>query len=232
MRRHLGCTVVALVAVVLLPAIAAAQNSSATFSTADLAGRWFVSQVVTPTTSFVGDDIRAYNGRLVFDASGAIVPSADPADNTLADDLTEFDVSGSLTVSPEGLVAGTLTLTESFGSGETRLLVVREARLLVNKHTMVGAATIERDGGGTPATDTGLFTFVRLTGQVFTFAGDLDGDWHYHEITPTNQARSGNADWTRGTITFHAVGGCTEADLFFSDGSVRAQRSNGPTSFG
>jgi hypothetical protein len=230
MRRHLGCIVVALLAALLLPALAAAQNSS-TFTTADLAGRWFLSQVVTPTGTFTGNDIRGYSGNLNFAVTGTLAPGGDPLDNNLVDGETDFDVSGTLTVSAQGLLTGTLTLVETFAGGETRTLVVREARLLVNRHTVVGAARVARNGGA--AVDTGLFTMVRRTAQAFTFEDDLDGNWRYHEINPTNEARGEQADWTRGTITFHADGGCTEADLFFSDGSVRAQRDPAdPTSFG
>jgi hypothetical protein len=230
MRRHPVCTIVTLLAALLVPTLAAAQNSSAPFTSADLTGRWFLSQVVTPTTAFFAEDIRGYSGMLNFNAAGTLVDGGDAADNTLVDGRTEFAVSGTLAVSAQGLVTGTLTLVETVPGGEVRRLVVREARLLVNRHTLVGTALVRRGG---VATDTGLFTLVRRTAQTFTLEDDLDGEWHYHEINPANATRGDLADWTRGTITFHADGGCTEADLFFSDGSERVRRVPGnPQSFG
>ena len=63
---------------------------------------------------------------------------------------------------------------------------------------------------------------MRLTGQTFTRAADLVGFWNYHEVTPSNQLNAGDADWTRGPIFFHP-GGCSAADLFFADGTRRAE---------
>jgi len=209
-RRHLGSTILALLVPLLLPPAALAQ----TFSTAALADDWLVSYVATPTTGFTGESIRAYKGPLTFSATG-VASGTLVADEFTATALT-FNVTGSLTLSPQGVATGTLTLTGL----DARSLVVREARILVNRHTIVGVATLTRPG----ATDTGLITLVRLTAQTFSRPADLVGDWNYHEVTPSNLLlNGGDAGWTRGTITFHP-GGCSAADLFLSDGTPRAQR--------
>ena len=194
-------------------------------SAADLAGDWSVFQLATPPGAFVGADVRSYSGTLTFDATGTVTAG------TLTDDqFNSFTVSGTLTVTTAGVVDGTLTL-----DGGPATLDVREARLLLTKHTIVGASTIL----GSP----GLFTFVKLeAGQPFTLSADLAGDWNYHEITPSNNvipkppAAAGDATWVNGNITFHqlpdAPNGCTEADLTLADGTVRAQRVGGnPQSF-
>ena len=117
---------------------------------------------------------------------------------------------------------------------------MREARILVNKYTIVGAATV--------LGDVGLFTFVRLDGaQTFTLDDDLAGEWNYHEVTPVTdftgvtpaQRIDNEARWSTGSITFHGNGSptgappfCTSADLTFAGGTVRARRTAGPQSFG
>ena len=198
------------------------------FSTADLAATWRVNQVSTPTTSITGGSVRSYSGVFIFDPAGAVT-------GVLTDDLTnDYTVTGTLTLSPAGVVTGTLDLNDGLGGGGS--LVVREARILVNKYTIVGAATV--------LGDVGLFTFVKLDpGQTFELDPDLAGDWYYHEVTPVTdftgstpaQRIDNEARWSTGSITFHDTASgnpfCTEADLTFAGGTVRSQRT-GPTSFG
>jgi hypothetical protein len=218
MRRHPGWAIITLLLVVVLaPLLASAQP----LSTADLAGDWFVSQVTAPTTAFTGASIRAYRGTLSFSVLGA-------ASGTLTDDLAaDFVVTGTLTVRSQGQVDGTLTLAGS----DTRSFEIREARILTDRHTIVGAATVTH-ASGTPAVTAGLFTLVRLTDQTFSRFSDLVGDWHYHELDPSNTVLDGDADWSRGTTTFHE-NGCSTAQLFFSNGTVRESfDADNLTSFG
>ena len=159
MGRHPGCVVLALLFLLLLPLGAAAQP----LSTADLADAWRVTYVAVPTGPFTASGIRAYKGDVAFDAAGVA------SGMVIADEFTPgaltFTVTGSLALSAQGVATGTLTLTGT----DARSLVVEEARILVNRHTIVGAATLHRPG----ATDTGLVTLVRLTGQTFSRAADL-----------------------------------------------------------
>jgi hypothetical protein len=208
-RGHLGGTLVALFLLLVLPLTAAAQ----VFSAADLAGEWLVSSVTTPTTPFTGDGVRTYRGTLTFSATGAAsgmlgVDESAPPGVVLA-------AGGSLTVSDEGLVQGALALA----GNETRTMVVPAARILADRHTIVGAVTITRSG--TPESDTGLITLVRRPAESEVRVDDVVGDWRYHEITPSNLSLGGDAGWTRGTITFHPDG-CSVADLVLSNGAVRA----------
>ena len=214
--RRTGCTVVVLLVLLLLPLAAHAQAISA----ADLAGDWFFSHVTSPTTAFTGGSIRSYRGTLTFTGLGA-------ASGTLIDDLAAtFTVSGTLTLTAQGLLDGTLTLS----GVETRTFDVREGRILADRFTIVGVATVTRTAA--PTTSTGLFTLARLTTQTFSRAGDLVADWHYHELNPSNTVLGGNADWSEGTVTFH-TNGCSSADLVFSDGTIREQFDpDNLTSFG
>ena len=227
----------ALVAVCVFLALAAVRPAHAqSISIGDLAGTWSVFQLATPSGAFASSDIRSYssfNGSaidpLTFDGTGTVTAG------TLTDDLgSTFPVTGQLSVTAAGIVTGTLTL----GGGGGGSLVVREARLLLSKHTVVGASTVL----GSP----GLFTLVKLeSGQTFSLNGDVadDGDgtgnYTYHEITPSNQgaATANDASWTTGSIKFHenlvvTTFGCTEADLVLADGTIRAQQTGVPTSFG
>jgi len=195
-------------------------------STADLAGTWSVFQLATPSSGpFTGASVRTYRGTLTFDDTGTVTAG------TLTDNQqptpSTFDVTGNLTITPGGVIVNdTLALDDHLGGGGD--LDIREARLLVAKHTIVGAATI--------LTSPGLFTFVRLEAAPFLLNADLAGDWTYHEITPSNQVplglSQGDATWARGSITFHDDNGCTEADLTLADGTARAQRDSNPQSFG
>jgi hypothetical protein len=232
-RMHrLGFVLVALVSVAVGLAVAAPARA-ASVSTADLEGTWSLFQIGTPKTSVSAADVRTFSSAcptctpIAFDATGAVTAGV------VTDDLgTFYNVSGSLALSPAGLLSGTLTLDDTVNA--PGMLIVREGRILVNKHTIVGAAEVFGD--------VGLFTFVKLEAGAagsFTLATDLAGDWNYHEITPSNNiprttpgAAQGDASYTRGTITFHGDSGCTEADLVLADGTVRATRTADPTSFG
>lgn len=221
----------AIVAVCALLFLAAAPPARAqSISTVDLAGTWEVFQLATPPDSFTGPAIRSYSGTVTFDSGGLVTAGM------LTDNLSHaFTLTGGLAVSAAGVATGALTLDDGSGTG---LLEIPGARLLLSKHTIVGASTVL----GNP----GLFTLVRLRSeQAFSLNddvandGDGTGNYTYHEITPSNQAAlsSGDSSWTTGSIIFHddPIGnsqGCTEADLVLADGTIRAQRSNGPTSFG
>lgn len=218
MGRHPGCVVLALLFVLLLPLGVAAQP----LSTADLADTWRVTYLAVPTGPFTASALHTYKGDVAFDASG-VASGTLITDEFSAGALT-FTVTGSLALSAQGVATGTLTLTGT----DARSLVVEEARILVNRHTIVGAVTLHRPG----ATDTGLVTLLRLTDQTFSRINDLAATWNYHEITPSNALKAGDASWIQGKIDFHQDG-CTVATLFFADGTIRAQPNpNDPTSFG
>ena len=219
MRRHPGGVVLAVLVVLVL----ALAGHAEALSTADLADDWRVSFVASPTFAFSSTAVRTYQGDVTFSAAG--VASGTLTLGALAPGTVAFTVSGSAALSAQGLVTGSLTLTGS----DTRSLVIPEARLLGNQHTIVGVATLNRGMG---LRDTGFITLVRLTDQTFSRTGDLAATWNYHEITPSNALKAGDADWIQGKIDFHGDG-CTVATLFFSDGTIRAQPVPGnPTSFG
>ena len=217
-------------------AVSSAPAQTQTLSTADLAGTWSLFQIATPKSGVTAAGVRTFSSAcptctpITFDATGLVT------DGIVTDDLgTFYTVSGSVALSPAGLVSGALTLDDGVNPPGT--LTIQEARILVTKHTLVGTAKV-----AVGADAVGLFTLVKLeTGAAgtFTFAGDLAGDWNYHEITPSNHiarttpgAAQDDASWVRGTITFHGQSGCTEADLTLADGTVRAARGTNPTSFG
>ena len=207
--RRTGCTVVGLLGILLLPFVAHAQS----VSTADLAGTWSVFHLTTPMGAYDASDVRQLRGQVTFDATGTVTSGS------LTDGIstTPF-VTGTFSVSPLAVVDGALSL------GGVATFDVREARLLLTRHTIVGAASV--------GDQVGLFTFVKV-GQI-EFGTNLPGNWHYHEITPGSDPAqtTGEASWTAGSITFHAAGNCTEADLTLADGTIRAQRDGDPTSFG
>jgi hypothetical protein len=224
--------VVAITLTVLLCGVLAAAGPAGaqSFTTADLAGDWRIFQLATPAGNVSQASIRSYTGQVTFDATGA-------ATGSLTDDQgTAYTVTGALTLAATGLVQGTLDLAD--GGVPAGSLVVSEARVLATKFTMVGTATV--------LGQVGLFTFVRLgEGQTFSLNDDVanndgDGLYSYHEITPSDAGAGGvqpplfpnDAGWSSGSITFHQEGGCTEADLTRADGTIRAQRSDGATSFG
>lgn len=212
-------SVAALVLVVAVVA-ALAPAQAQTLSTADLAGTWSVFQLATPATDVSGPEVRAYTGTLTFDASGTVTAGS------LTNLPFVYDVTGTLSLTAAGIVDGSLSLDG--GPGGTGELDVREARMLLSRHTIVGASTVL----GEP----GLFTLVKVDpAQSFTLNDDLAGDWTYHEITPSHQltpGTPGDATWVRGDITFHADNGCTEANLALADGTPRAERNGNPQSFG
>jgi hypothetical protein len=217
---------VLVVMVLLLAATSPAQAQS--FSTADLAGTWSLFQLSTPATVVTGAAVRSYSGSITFNASGAVTSG------TVTDDLlVAHTVTGSLTISAAGLVDGTLSLDG--GPGHVGSLDVQGARLLASRFTIAGASIVFDSPG--------LFTLVKTDGgQTFSLNqdvatdGDGNGNYTYHEITPVDQgvsaAEPGDANWSSGSITFHETDGCTAADLVRADGTVRAQRSDGATSFG
>ena len=222
-RSHLWLVVV----VALVTALTHSPASAQSLSTADLAGLWSVHQLSTPITGVTGDSVRSFTGIFVFDDAGGVT-------GNLTGNSNDYDVTGTLAVSTAGLVSGTLALDAGFGA--TGTMVIREARIFVNKHTIVGAATL--------LGQVGLFTFVKLEDQTFTLDGDLAGDWNYHEVTPVTDFDNGNdasridneATWSTGSITFHDTASgnpfCTEADLTFAGGKVRSIRTSDPQSFG
>jgi hypothetical protein len=175
MGRHPGRVVLALLFVLLLPLGAAAQP----LATADLADTWRVTYLAVPTGPFTASALHTYKGDVTFDASG-VASGTLITDEFSAGALT-FTVTGSLALSAQGVATGTLTLTGT----DARSLVVEEARILVNRHTIVGAVTLHRPG----ATDTGLVTLLRLTDQTFSRINDLAATWNYHEITPSKRSR-------------------------------------------
>ena len=224
--------------VLALAALSPAHGQS--FTTPDLNGTWRLFQLATPLGNVSQDSIRSYSGSVTFNDAGEV--TAGSIDEVTTDPVTGDAVTttipltgGSVTLSPAGVLGGSITL-----AGGPDTLTVREARALATKFTIVGASTIRGQ--------TGLFTLVRTDGvQTFSLEqdvandGDGDGQYNYHEITPSDVGNSsltpptspGDASWSTGTITFHQVGGCTEADLVRADGTIRAARSEAdPNSFG
>ena len=238
-KRSAGTMGIAIV-MALLALTLASPAQAQTFSSANLEGTWEVFQLATPKGALTGDQVRTYRGEVTFDATGVVTGVGIITDNDIVNGPSAFSTGGNFSVSAGGMVTGTLTLTNTGGgspSGGT--LVVREARLLANRHTIVGAASVAVTG---ESPRVGLFTFSKLEdGQTFTAAdlgADTGRDWNYHELTPSNQAvgaGDAGAAWVNGSITFHGTDSnplCTEADLALSDGTVVAQRVGNPTSFG
>jgi hypothetical protein len=232
-----GIAVAALVWLALALSTPAAHAQS--FATSDLAGTWRLFQLATPTGNVSQASIRSYSGQVTFAVNGGVTAgsitevSTDP--NT-GDPISEDSplTGGTLTLSAAGVLGGSIEL-----DGGPDTLDVREARALTTKFTIVGASAIRGQ--------LGLFTLVRLDAtQTFSLNddvandGDGNGNYAYHEITPIDQgegalsppASPGEANWSSGSITFHADSGCTEADLMRADGTVRARRSDGLNSFG
>jgi hypothetical protein len=217
---------VAIVMALLALALASPVHAQS-FSTADLAGSWAFFQLATPTTSFNGNgsSIVSFNGVLTFDSAGN-------AGGTLSGGgLSGAGISsGSFSVAVDGSVQGAFSCCDD-PDGD---FVSTGARMLTNKHTIVGTATIFGQ--------VGFFNLVKLEGgqtfDVTDVAGDTQLDWSYHELTPSNDLTrtgtdsTGDAAWVNGSITFHNSGGCTEADLTLPDGTIRARRADGSTSYG
>jgi hypothetical protein len=166
-----------------------------------------VFQLATPAANVSTVTTRSYAGTLTFDTTGAVTGG----------DLTErrgvlYTVSGSLALGPDGVVAGALGLDPGT-SGAPGTLQVAEARMLANKHTIVGAATV--------LGDVGLFTLVKLEADQSFARADVAGDWNYHEVTTITPAVADEATWSSGTITFHLEDGCTDAALVFPGNVTR-----------
>jgi hypothetical protein len=218
----MAIAVVALLALLLAP-----PAQAQTFSAADLEGTWEVFQLATPRGTLTGADVRTYRGQVTFDATGVVTGASPVGDNIGG----AYLASGNFSVSAGGVVGGSLILTSTDPGGVSGVLTVREARLLANRHTIVGAATV--------FDQVGLFTLAkREDGQTFGLAdiGGVDSaDWNYHELTPSNvgsTAFANGAAWVNGSITFHGSNGCSEADLVLADGTIRAQRTDGVFAFG
>src|SRR5262245_39225058 len=216
-----GVIVLALLALTL-----ASPSHAQTFSSADLEGVWDVFQISTPRGPLSGGDIKTYTGQVEFDANGVVVGdgSVIVIDGNQDPDAV-YLVSGNFSVSAGAVVTGRLALVNLAGNGSA--LVVRGARLLTTRHTIVGASDL--------FDQTGLFTFAkRVEGQTFGIA-DIGGtdtlDWNYHELTPSNAGSIPEvAAWVNGGITFHGDAinpGCSVADLVLSDGTIRARRTDG-----
>jgi hypothetical protein len=192
---------------------------------------WRVFQLTAPMGPLTGANVSSYSGQVEFDANGLIVGDSGVITKNEGDAPPIYQVtSGNFSVSTGGVVTGKLTL--SF-SGPSTTLDVREARLLANRFTIVGASKL--------AGQVGLFTFAKQAADGQTFSTtDLGGtdtaDWNYHELTPANAGTTSGdgVAWVNGSITFH--GGdtiaCSEADLVLSDGTIRSQRVDGPFAFG
>ena len=214
-------TVIALLALTFAPA-ARAQ----TFSNADLEGTWNVFQLTAPTGPLTGANVSSYSGQVTFDANGFVDPDSSVIVSNQVDGPTYFVISGNFSVSVGGVVTGKIFLNNFDGPNTT--FDVREARLLANRFTIVGASKL--------AGQVGLFTFARQPdGQTFSVAdigGESTRDWNFHELTPANAGTTSGdgAAWVNGLITFHGTDanpGCSVADLVLSDGTIRAQRTEG-----
>jgi hypothetical protein len=207
-------------------ASAAASAHAQTLSTADLAGTWAFVQLAPPLGGVNASTLRSYSGQVTFGADGAAVGGTVTDDQANSRTVT----SGGLTVAANGHVSGSL----GFDGLPQDDFLVSDARLLTNRHAIVGAATFFDEA--TLFSRVGLFNLVKLeTGQSFTINVALAGSWTYHELDPVDQSLpsgAGTASWSRGLLTFHtddATPGqsCTEANLVRSDGSVRATSSGG-----
>ena len=187
-------------------------------STVDLAGTWSFFQLATPSSNVSSSNIISYTASLTFGADGTVggnfVDAGAHSGNAVS--------SGVFSVTADGQVQGFFSCCDDVAQD----FVITGARMLTNKHTIVGTATIFGQAG--------LFNLVKLENQTFDLNTDLAGDWSYHELTPSNNlprttagASQGDAAWVNGAITFHA-NGCTDAALTLSDGTVRSQVTGTP----
>ena len=216
------------IAMALLALILATPAQAQTFSNADLEGVWNVFQLTAPTGALTGPDVSSYSGQVEFDANGLVVSASSAIAKNEGATPPAYLVSGNFSVSVGGVVTGTLILVNASPPGPNTTLEVREARMLTNRFTIVGASKL--------AGQVGLFTFAKQPdGQTFSVAdigGDSTRDWNFHELTPANSGTtsSDGAAWVNGLITFHGTDsnpGCSVADLVLSDGTIRAQRTDG-----
>jgi hypothetical protein len=144
-------------------------------------------------------------------------------------------IGANVSISTAGVVTGSLPLSKISGTGPSSgAIALREARLLDNRHTILGAAGLFGQ--------VGLFTLSKLEpAQTFGLTDiggntsvnpDATANWSYHELTPSNDlsaaaASADGAAWVTGVITFHGIDGCSQADLVLSDGTIRAQSTDG-----
>jgi hypothetical protein len=213
-----------------LPSVAAAQA----FLPSDLQGTWEIFQLATPPGSFNGSSIGAYRGEVTFDEAGVVSDTSFLTENQSGNTYL-IPIGANVSISTTGVVTGSLPLSKISGTGPSSgAIALREARLLDNRHTILGAAGLFGQ--------VGLFTFAkREPDQTFGLA-DIGGNasvdpaisanWSYHELTPSNDlsAAADSADgaaWVTGVITFHGIDGCSQADLVLSDGTIRARSTDG-----
>ena len=227
-QRRAGFAVVALLLAALGPSLAAPAHAQS-FSTTDLAGTWAFVQLATPAGAFGNTSVRSYSGQVTFDGNGVGSPGGDPF-NLIDDQSQTYTItSGSLTLGADGQAQGAFAFN---ADPDLTDFVVSGARMLTDKHTIVGIATIRGQ--------IGLFNLVKLEpSQSFTLPDDLAADWHYTELTPSNDlARTapgsvaGDAAWVTGSIRFHPDNGCTDAALTLADGTVRAEATDPLNPFG
>jgi hypothetical protein len=200
-----------------------ARAHAQSLSTADLAGTWSFFQLATPSASVNGSNIIAYAATVTFGADGSVTGS-------LSGGGLSGALAGTFGVTPDGQVQGFFSCCGDVAQD----FVITGARMLANKDTIVGTATIFGQ--------LGLFNLVKVEAQSFTVNNDLAGDWSYFEINPSDASLpsgSGNASWSQGLFRFHLNTitnatpneSCTEANLVRSDGSVRVTM-NGAGTFG
>ena len=225
-HRRTGFAVVALLVATLGLSLAAPAHAQS-FSTTDLAGTWAFVQLATPAGAFGNTSIRSYSGTVTFDVDGVGSPGGDPFNLIDDQSQTHTITSGSLTVAVDGQAQGAFAFNDD---PDLTDFVVSGARMLTDKHTIVGTATI--------LGQIGLFNLVKL--ETPSLVADVAGDWNYHEVTPSSAALGGDAGWSSGTLRFHDptdIGTpgtfqlCTEANLVRSDGTNRSV-FNGNGSFG
>lgn len=226
-HHRVGFVLVALVSLALgLGAVTPAHAQS--LSTTSLTGAWSFFQLATPAGAFGNSSIRSYSGQITFAGDGTGADTAAPITDDL---LNTFTITGGgLTVTAGGNVSGSLQFNNSGNNDFT----ISDARLLTNGHTIVGTATI--------LGQVGMFNLIKLesSSQSFSLDTDLATSWNYFELTPSNDlarattsASQGDAAWVKGSITFHATSGCTDAALTLPDGTNRSVISGSPgTNFG
>jgi hypothetical protein len=212
------------------PSVAAAQA----FLPSDLQGTWEIFQLATPPGAFNASSIGAYRGQVTFDEAGVVSGSSVLTENQSGNTYLIL-IGGNVSISTAGVVTGSLPLSQISGTGPSSgAIALREARLLDNRHTILGAASLFGQ--------LGLFTFAKLepdqTFGLTDIGGNASGDpavsadWSYHELTPSNDlsaaaASADGAAWVTGVITFHGLDGCSQGDLVLSDGTIRAQSTDG-----
>jgi len=144
-----------------------------TISGVELNGTWSVFQLATPVGPLGNASVHTYRGVVTLNDAGTVVSGA--LDDNQQPVARTFDLAGTLSITPAGVIDGTLALDDHLG--DTGNLDVHEARLLFGKHTIVGVATILGDPG--------LFTFVKH--QPAPFA--LDAGRRRRDPSPGATAR-------------------------------------------